>query len=143
MFIFIPEIICFKIYSIPSTINIYDVVDFFFIAWKAILTFLSLATFITFKNLRVKSGGEWKSRVVEGVDGGVPNTIYISKKFIPKSTTVEDSLYIYLHINVYIHTCIYVYICIYTYKYVYTHTHQKPCCKPWEWCNGAMVLFCD
>ena len=79
MFIFIPEIICFKIYSIPSTVNIYDVVDFFFIAWKAILTFFSLDTFINFENLRVKSGGEWKSRGVEGMEGGVTNTNYISK----------------------------------------------------------------
>ena len=139
MFIFIPEIICFKIYSIPSTVNIYDVVDFFFIAWKAILTFLSLDTFINFENLRVKSGGEWKSRVVEGMEGGETNTIYISKKFIPKSTTVEDSLYIYIHINVYIHICIYVYICIHTYKYVYTHIRSHAA-NPG---NGAMVLFCD
>ena len=77
MFIFIPEIICFKIYSIPSTINTYDVADFFFVAWKAILTFLSLATFINFENLRGKSGGEWKSRGVEGTEGGT-NTNYIS-----------------------------------------------------------------
>lgn len=62
-----------------STVNINDATNFFFIAWKAILTFLSQSTFINFENLRVKWGGDREGRVVEGMEGGVTNTNYISK----------------------------------------------------------------